>query len=70
MEASLWTTHSADAQIMLDCGQFSGMRILRAVPAVSVSKLEKLTLSKLVEVRNGDMGEVEVDHIQTTNEPL
>ena len=32
-----------------------GIDILHAVPAVSVSKLEKITIGKLIELRDGDL---------------
>jgi hypothetical protein len=41
-----------------------GINILQAVPAVSVSKLEKITIGKLVEVRDGDLYKEEVSRIQ------
>lgn len=41
-----------------------GIDILLAVPAVSVSKLEKITISRLTEVRDGDLYKEEVSRIQ------
>ena len=41
-----------------------GINILQAVPAVSVSKLEKIPIGKLVEVRDGDLYKEEVSRVQ------
>ncbi|KAK9893242.1 hypothetical protein P389DRAFT_176267 [Cystobasidium minutum MCA 4210] len=41
-----------------------GIKLLQAVPAVFVSKLERITIGKLVEVRDGDLYKEEVSRIQ------
>lgn len=41
-----------------------GITILQAVPAVSVSRLEKIAVGKLLEVRDGGLYKEDVNRIQ------
>ncbi|KAK9893208.1 hypothetical protein P389DRAFT_25035 [Cystobasidium minutum MCA 4210] len=59
-----WSKRMQRAQKFCLVVEIFGIHILQAVPAASVSRLEKLTIGKLMEVRDGGLHMEEVRRIQ------